>query len=111
MKGFLHLIFCDNPSLYQEYSGDQLFCFETQNVAQTYLYHFQSLASYFWIKTIFRKSKIAGIGARKGVQVAICGLHCIDLYIDTLKILRTHFSYNEKLKEEKKFYKTVTDIQ
>ena len=36
------------------------------------------------------------------VQVEVCGLHCIDLSNDTLKILGTHFSYNEKLKEEKK---------
>ena len=31
--------------------------------------------------------------------------------IDTLKILGTHFSYNEKLKEEKNFYTTATNIQ
>ena len=37
----------------------------------------------------------------KGVQVAVCGLRCADLNNDTLKILGTHFSYNEKLKEEK----------
>ena len=43
--------------------------------------------------------------------MAVCGLRCIDLNNDTLKILGTHFSYNEKLKEEKNFYKTVTDIQ
>ena len=42
--------------------------------------------------------------------MAVCGLHCIDLNNDTLKLLGTHFSYNEKLKEEKK-HKTVTDIQ
>ena len=52
-----------------------------------------------------------GIGALKGVQVAVCGLRCVDLNNDTLKILGTHFSYNEKLKEEKNFYKTITDIQ
>ena len=40
------------------------------------------------------------------VQVAIYGLHCIDLNNDTLKILGTHFSYNEKLKEEKN---SITD--
>ena len=38
-------------------------------------------------------------------------MSCIDLKIDTLKILGTHFSYNEKLKEEKIFYKIVTDMQ
>ena len=38
-------------------------------------------------------------------------MRCIDLNVDTLKILGTHFSYNEKLKEEKIFYKIVTDMQ
>ena len=38
-------------------------------------------------------------------------MRCIDLNIDTLKILGTHFSYNEKLKEEKIFYKIVIDMQ
>ena len=52
-----------------------------------------------------------GIGALKRVQAAVCGLRCIDLNNDILKILATHFSYNEKLEEEKNFYKTVTDIQ
>ena len=36
---------------------------------------------------------------------------CIDLNIDTLKILGTEFPYNEKLKEEKCFYKIVTGMQ
>ena len=38
-------------------------------------------------------------------------MRCIDLNIDTLKILGFYFSYNAKLKEEKKFYNIVTDIQ
>ena len=36
---------------------------------------------------------------------------CVDLKNDTLEILGTHFSYNEKLKEERKFYTTVTNIR
>ena len=59
----------------------------------------------------FKKSEIGGIGALKGVQVAACYLLCIDLSNDTLKILGTHFSYNEKLKEEKTCFITLTDIQ
>ena len=47
----------------------------------------------------------------KGVQVAVCCMHCTDLNNDTLKILGAHFSYNWQLKEEKRFYKTATDIQ
>ena len=38
-------------------------------------------------------------------------MRCIDLNIDTFKILGTQFSYNEKLREDKNFYKTVTDMQ
>ena len=60
------------------------------------------LLSYFsTLKQNFKKSEISGIGTLEGVQVAVCGERCIDLNIDTLKIFVTHFSYNEKLKEEK----------
>ena len=61
------------------------------------------LFSYFsGLKRNLKKSEIAGIGALKRVQVAVCGLCYIVLNNDILKILGTHFSCNEKLKEEKK---------
>ena len=49
------------------------------------------------------KFEIGGIEVLKVVQVAICGMRCIDLNNNAIKILGTHFSYNEKLKEEKNF--------
>ena len=72
-------------------------------------FHFFSYFS--GLKPNLTKSEIAGIGVLKGVKVAVCGMRCIDLNVDTLKILGTHFSYNKKLKEEKNFYKIVTDMQ
>ena len=63
------------------------------------------------LKPNLSKCEITGIGVLKGVQVAVCGMRCLDLKNDTLKILGTHFSYNEKLKEERNFYTTVTNIQ
>ena len=48
------------------------------------------------------KSEIAGIGVLKVFQVALCGMQCIDVNINTLKIIGTHFCYKKKLKEEKK---------
>ena len=36
-------------------------------------------------------------------------MHCGDLYNDTLKILGTHFSLDEKLKQGKNVYITVTN--
>ena len=35
----------------------------------------------------------------------------IDVSNDILKMLGSHFSYNEKPNKEKRFYKTVTDAQ
>ena len=40
-----------------------------------------------------------------------CGMRYIDLNKDILKILGTPFSWNEKLKEEKHFYKAVIDTE
>ena len=101
----------DHCYLYSAYADDTTF-FLQDIISVKHMVDVFYLFSYFsGLKPNFKKSEIAGIGALKGVQVAVCGLRCIDLNNDTLKILGTHFSYNEELKEEKKFYKTVTDIQ
>ena len=55
------------------------------------------------------KSEIVGIGGLKGVQVGVCGMRCVNLNNDTL--LPSHFSYNEKLKEEQKLYRTVANTR
>ena len=72
-------------------------------------FHFFSYFS--GLKPNFTKPEIVGIGVLKGVQVAVYGIRCIDLNVHTLKILDTHLSYNEKLKEDKNIYKIVTDMQ
>ena len=72
---------------------------------------FYIFSYFFELKPNLKKTEIGVIGALKKVQMAVCGLRCIDLNNDTLRILGTHISNNEKSKEEKNFYKTVTYIQ
>ena len=55
------------------------------------------------LKTNKSKCEIVGIGALKGVRVVLCGMQCINLNEQTVKILGMHFSYNKKLQEEKTF--------
>ena len=43
--------------------------------------------------------------------MAVCGIQCVDLVLDTIKILGTHFSYDEKLKEERNFCLIIANIQ
>ena len=47
----------------------------------------------------------------KGVKVTVCGLQCVDLNLDSIKILGTHFSCYKKLKEERNFCITMGNIQ
>ena len=43
--------------------------------------------------------------------MAACGIKCIDLTTETIKILGVPFSYNQKLKTQKKFVKSITNMQ
>ena len=44
-------------------------------------------------------------------QSGTCAIQCVGLVLDTIKILGTHFSYNEKLKEKRTFYLVIATIQ
>ena len=50
------------------------------------------------------KCEIAGIGVLKEVKEAACGIQCVDLLLDTIKIVVPHFSYKEKLRTEKSLF-------
>ena len=63
---------------------------------------FSHYSKYSGLKLSFFKSEIAGIESLKGVELAICGIKCVKLKINTIKILGIHFSYNNKLNMEKK---------
>ena len=60
------------------------------------------------LKRNFSKCEIAGIESLKGVELAICGIKCVKLKINTIKILGIHFSYNNKLNMEKKCLNRIT---
>ena len=63
------------------------------------------------LKPNLPKCEIVGMGALKGVQLAVCGLKCTDLRNEAIAILATYFSYNNTIKEESIFLKTVSNVQ
>ena len=95
----------DYNYLYSAHSDDAIFFLNDIVSAKRMVDTFHYFSYFSGLKPNLTKSEIAGIGVLKGVQVAVCGVRYIDLNIYTLKILGIHFSYNKKLKEEKKFYK------
>ena len=97
--------------LYSTYANDATFFLKDTISIKSLVGTFHLFSEFSGLKPNLSKCQITGIGVLKGVQVAVCGMRFVDLKNDTLKILGTHFSYNEKLKEERNFSTTVTNIQ
>ena len=46
----------------------------------------------------------------KGVKAGLCGVECVNLLTNAIKILGRHFSYNKKLKIEKNSLDHITKL-
>ena len=58
-----------------------------------------------------KKCEISDIGALNGVQVPVCGMKCVNLNNETLKILGVHFSCNKNLEQDKIFSELFFKIE
>ena len=67
------------------------------------LMFFGSFSIYFVFKLDKSKCEIASIGVMKRVSMELCGIGCIDLTKNSMKILGIHFFYNKKIENEENF--------
>ena len=81
------------------YAGDITFFLE--NISS--IKDLNSFSGFFGLRPNFTKCKIAGIGVLESVNVALCGLKCLDLTKECIKVLGVHISYNRKLQDDKNF--------
>ena len=97
--------------LYNAYVDDTTFFLKDKIsiLATLYIFHKFSLVSGLSPNTT--KCEIAGIGTLKGVNVALCGMKCLNLTKETVKILGVHFSYNKKLEHEMNFHSHIIKIE
>ena len=72
---------------------------------------FDTFSKFSGLKPNKSKCEIAGIGVLKGVQVALCGMRCIDLVSNIVKILGIYYSYNEKLEIQENFKRHFIKIK
>ena len=68
-----------------------------KKLLDTFSHHLKN----FELKPNFSICEIARIGSLKGVEVSVCGIKCVNLKANTIKILRIHCSYNNELNIEK----------
>ena len=45
------------------------------------------------------------------MKVALCGMRCVSLHVNTIKILRIHYSYNKQLENDENFKKHIAKIE
>ena len=64
---------------------------------------FKLFSDFSELKPNTPKCETAGIGVLKGVEATVCGTRYNDLEKGAIKILGIYFSYNQKIKDEKKF--------
>ena len=60
-----------------------------ENLVET----FNTFSLFSGLKPNLTKCEVAGIGALKGVQVAVCGMKCSDLCNEAIKILEVPISH------------------
>ena len=96
--------------LYTVYVDDTTFFLKDAKSIENLVKIFNIFPLFSRLKPNLAKCEIAGIGALKGVQMAVCGMRCIDLCNEAIKILGTYFSYNSRTKEECNFLKIVSNV-
>ena len=87
----------DYVFLYAAYADDSTFFLKDLASVKKLLDIFSYYSKFSGLKPNFPKCEIAGIGSLKGVEVAVCGIKCVNLKVNTIKILGIHFSYYNKL--------------
>ena len=101
----------DYDFLYTAYTDDSTFFLSDICSIKEMINCFNIFMCFSGLKPNLSKCEIAGIGSLKGVKVAVCGMNCIDLTTETLKILGIHFSYNSQVQNEQNYFNTVKSIE
>ena len=96
--------------LYTAYADDTFFLKDAQSI-ENLVEVFSTFSLSSGLTPNLTKCEIARIGALKGIQVAVCGMKCIDLCNEDIKILGTFFSFNSRIKEECNFLKIISNVQ
>ena len=100
-----------NTFLYPAYADDSTFFLKDKNSTKELLNTINYISFFTCLKPILYRYEEAGIGTLKGVKVVICGIKCIDLTKEAIKILGVLFSYDKYVQFENNFRRTILNIE
>ena len=105
------LNFFKHEFLYTAYADDTTFFLKDRNSIIELMNELNTFSNFSGLKPNKTKCEIAGIGVLNGVQVALCGMKCVNLNNETVKILGVHFSRNKNLEQDKNFSEHIVKIE
>ena len=105
------LTFFDHTFLYTAYADDTTFFLKDKESVKKVMNVFDTFSIYSGLKPNKSKCEIADIGVLKGVAMELCGMECIDLTNNSVKILGIHFSYNKKIEIEDNLIKLIKKLE
>ena len=97
--------------IYSSYADDTSFSLRDEESIRNTMQIINKFSCFSGLKPNVSKCEIAGIGILKGVHMALCGMKCINLTKNSIKILGLHFSYDKFLQNAKNFQETMINIQ
>ena len=92
-------------------ADDSTFFFKDKNSIKELLNITNYFSSFMGLKPNLSKCEVAEIGDLKGDKVEICGIKCIDLTKEAIKILGVFFSCDKNLQLQNNFRKTILNIE
>ena len=101
----------DHEFLYTAYADDTTFFLTDEKSVKEVMKTFDCFSLFSGLKINRSKCEIAGIGTKKGVKMALCGMKSVNLKYDFIKILGVCYSYNKEVENEKNFMNHIKQIQ
>ena len=92
--------------LYTAYADETTFFLKAIKTIIELMSELNAFSSFPGSKPNKTKCAIAGIGVLNGVQMALCGMKCVNIINETMKILDVYFSYNKNLEQDKNLLQT-----
>ena len=93
------------------YADDTTFFIKNEESVKEILKTFGIFSKFSGLNLNTSKCEIAGIGVKRGVKVALCGLKEVNLNEDAIQILGVSYSYNEKVSLESNYLEVVERIE
>ena len=72
---------------------------------------FYIFSTFSGLKPHKSKCEMAGLGALKGVKLALCGMGSIDLMFNAIKILGVYYSYDKNFESLENFINLVLKVE